>query len=57
MKKFGLRLLCLCVALLVFATAGAAETVSLKDDFYEAVNADWMAEAVIAADKPMAGGL
>lgn len=41
---------------MVFAMAGAAETVSLKDDFYEAVNADWMAEAVIAADKPMAGG-
>ena len=57
MKKIGLRLLCLLVALMVFAMAGAAETVSLKDDFYEAVNADWMAEAVIAADKPMAGGI
>lgn len=43
--------LCLFVALMTLAaTAVAQETPSLKDDFYEAVNAEWLAQAEIPSD-------
>lgn len=49
--------LCLALALaLTCACAAFAEEVSLKDDFYESVNAQWLAEAEIPSDQPMTGG-
>lgn len=45
--------LCLVLALLMAASMCLAEeTPSLKDDFYEAVNAEWLAQAEIPSDAP-----
>lgn len=52
MKKNVLSLLCLLMVLALSASGFAEEAVSIKDDFYEAVNAQWLAEAEIPSDRP-----
>lgn len=56
MKKWMLKALCLCMATMLLAGGALAETPSPKDDFYEAVNAQWLSTAEIPADKPAVGG-
>ena len=59
MKRKSLCVLCVCLAAMLFAgnaVAVKADTLSLKDDFYEAVNGEWIASAAIPADKPSVGG-
>ena len=47
------NVLCLVMALLMTVSVCLAEeTPSLKDDFYEAVNAEWLAQAEIPSDAP-----
>lgn len=47
------NVLCLVMALLMAVSVCLAEeTPSLKDDFYEAVNAEWLAQAQIPSDAP-----
>lgn len=43
--------------LLACGTATAATVTRLQDDFYEAVNAQWLAEALIPADKVLVGSM
>lgn len=51
MKHAIRRLACLALALAMLATTALAqETPDLKDDFYEAVNAEWLAETELPAD-------
>ena len=59
MKKRILCILCVCVAAVLFIGNGMtalADSISPKDDFYEAVNGEWLASAVIPADRPSVGG-
>lgn len=57
MKTSLFRALCLAMGLCLVATFGLAEeTPSLKDDFYENVNAQWLSTAEIASDMPVTGG-
>lgn len=57
MKKKMLCALFLALLTLALACRGLAEeAVSLKDDFYEAVNGEWLASAEIPADQPATGG-
>lgn len=66
MKKTFAKILSSCLAVLTLTACGTAATSAsssvadtspaLKDDFYTAVNADWMASAVIPADMPVTGG-
>lgn len=58
MKNKLIRLFCMLIAclLLTGSLASAQEAGSLKDDFYDAVNAEWMATAEIPADQYATGG-
>ena len=58
MGKKMIRLLCLAVAMAFIATSCVAEAVApnLKDDFYEAINADWIASAEIPSNTAVVGG-
>lgn len=58
MKKLGIRFISLMMATMLWISTGYAadDTVSVKDDFYTAINGEWIASAVIPSDKPAAGG-
>ncbi len=57
MKKRTACMLAMCMAILLFVSNGLAVGIpSVKDDFYEAVNGEWIASAVIPADRPVVGG-
>ncbi|MEA4896663.1 MAG: M13 family metallopeptidase [Christensenellaceae bacterium] len=59
MKKLIRSMLGIAMAVTLFAgnaMAVLAQAPSLKDDFYDAVNAEWYASAEIPADKPSTGG-
>lgn len=52
----GILSICMAVLMLVCCGFAQAETPSLKDDFYEAINTDWYTAAEIPSDKPVVGG-
>lgn len=58
MTKRWFSALCVCMAITLVATGGFAtgDIPGLEDDFYEAVNAQWLASAEIPADMPSTGG-
>jgi putative endopeptidase len=57
MKRRMVCILSICMAIMLFAGDGMAAGISsVKDDFYEAVNGEWIASAVIPADQPVVGG-